>query len=670
MTRTNTDAATDRYLAPLRARLGLTDPPPARVRMWGWVATAIATTIAFITRFIGLTHPRHITFDETYYVKGGYSLITHGYERDWVGDSANQLFLQGSEAALSVSPDRVVHPPLGKWLIGWGQMLFGADNGAGWRFSTALVGVIAVFLMCRIAFRFFRSAPLTLCAGLFLALDGVAIVMSRVSILDNHVMIFTFAGFWAVLKDRDWSREKLALAAARNRAGSGGSLPSSLGPGARASGRLVRPWLILAGLFIGLGCGVKWSSGYALAVFGILVYAWDTGAYRAIGTTRWVSAGILRGGLPAFANFVPIALLGYVGTWTSWFLDERSYKRGWAEAQRKIGETVPFESLGDALAEWIAYHREMMEFHLGLSSEHSYQSQPWQWIIQHRPVSFYWPSGDKIVQDCGAERCVQAITSIGNPAVWWLAIPGLLIVIYLAVRRTDWRAWAILAGYAAMYLPWFQYTDRTIFQFYSVAFVPYVVLALTMGMAWACGGLRPDRLRISTLAQTSPPNDGSDMERSDGAVPEADAPATGRSTGPAPAESEGPASTSADPAASPRSASPAAAASDSDVQPQVTPSPSADLGGAGSTETASEEDTELLSDNESAEPTRPPVDDFGRAEEYLTNWTASMSSGEKFGYISTGAAVVLFAAFWFPLWTGWTVPYDFWRMHMWLPSWT
>jgi hypothetical protein len=30
---------------------------------------------------------------------------------------------------------------------------------------------------------------------------------------------------------------------------------------------------------------------------------------------------------------------------------------------------------------------------------------------------------------------------------------------------------------------------------------------------------------------------------------------------------------------------------------------------------------------------------------------------------------VLVSAFFWPIWSGQTVPYEFWRLHMWLPSW-
>jgi hypothetical protein len=32
-------------------------------------------------------------------------------------------------------------------------------------------------------------------------------------------------------------------------------------------------------------------------------------------------------------------------------------------------------------------------------------------------------------------------------------------------------------------------------------------------------------------------------------------------------------------------------------------------------------------------------------------------------------AVLAVSAFFYPVWTAWVVPYDFWRLHMWLTSW-
>ena len=169
---------------------------PVRIRRRGWIATAIAAVIAFVARFWNLNHPRAIVFDETYYVKGAFSLLTRGYEGRWTGgDKTNDLFVKGDYSVLTSDPDRVVHPPFGKWIMAIGQRLFGTDNGVGWRFSTAFIGVLTVILVARIAMRMFRSPILTGFAGIAIALDGMGIVLSRTGILDNILGFFALMGF-------------------------------------------------------------------------------------------------------------------------------------------------------------------------------------------------------------------------------------------------------------------------------------------------------------------------------------------------------------------------------------------------------------------------------------------------------------------------------------------
>lgn len=644
--RTLTERQAAAWERDLLSRLGITwSTLPTQIRLWGWLVTLATGLIAFLTRFIGLSHPHQMVFDETYYVKGGYSLITHGYERNWVGENADEIFVQGSDVASELAADYVVHPPFGKWLIGFGQALFGTDNGLGWRFATALAGVISVMLLTRIALHLFRSVPLAFVAGLFIALDGVGITLSRTGILDNLLATFVLAGFWAVLKDREWTRRRLAHRVAHGRVGAGGEPLSSLGPVL-----LWRPWLLLAGAFIGLGCGVKWSAGYALAVFGILVFVWDTAARKEIGARRWFTSGIITGGIPAFFSFIPIALVAYVGAWTSWFLDPRSFKKGWAESQRVIGEQVPFEGLGDTVAEWIAYHRQMWEFHTGLDSPHTYMSQPWDWLLQIRPVNFYWPPQEKIVQDCGAERCVQAINSVGNPAVWWFATASLLVVLWFAFKHGDWRAWAILAGYGAMYLPWFNYIGRTIYQFYSIAFLPYVVLALVFALAWVSDLLSPPSLSAIRKAVARRRRKELDEDWTLG-LPEPKKLAT-------------PATYNED--LGEDSEKTETETLDQDHAPTKEQGPE-------TTVTADSEDRAAPSPEDNAEVAEDPVDRavllYGGPDALpyqlgLPTKKAAIVLGV------TSGVVIIFAAFWMPLWTGMTIPYDFWRLHIWLPGWS
>ena len=485
------DKDAEAYENDLRGRLGLLPigvKLPLKIRRQGWIAAGIAALAAFVTRFWNLNHPHAIIFDETYYVKGAFSLLRKGYEGTWEGaEKANELFLKGDYSALKDSADKVVHPPLGKWIMAAGQWMFGSDNGVGWRFSTAIVGVLAVILVARIAMRMFRSPLLAGFAGIAMALDGMGIVMSRTGILDNILAYFVLLGFWALLLDREHSRAKLAKRVAR-----GGFRSLSGAPGAPHvpadpwGPRVVgRPWLLAAGIFLGFAGGVKWSAIYAVAVFGLAAFAWSLSARRIAGVRLWFGAGVFRDGLPAFFTLVPAAVAAYLAAWIPWFADSRSWGRQLAKEAAERGEDLPLTGAPDAVNSFILYHKDMWHFHHTLSSHHDYQSQMWDWIIQRRPVSFYWLGTDKAPNKCGAHSCVEAITSIGNVAVWWLGLAALIVVVLAAFKHRDWRAWAILAGYGAMWVPWISYTNRTIFQFYAVAFLPYVVLALTFAVGVA-----------------------------------------------------------------------------------------------------------------------------------------------------------------------------------------
>lgn len=48
-----------------------------------WIIPLAVTLIAGLLRFINLSHPHMLIFDETYYVKDAYSMLQSGYEREW-----------------------------------------------------------------------------------------------------------------------------------------------------------------------------------------------------------------------------------------------------------------------------------------------------------------------------------------------------------------------------------------------------------------------------------------------------------------------------------------------------------------------------------------------------------------------------------------------------------
>lgn len=441
---------------------------PARQRAWYWGAPLAVLLLAAITRLWNLGTPHALVFDETYYVKDAYSLTQYGYEGKWA-DGANPLFESGDMSSLSAAAEYVVHPPLGKWMISLGIQWFGVDNAFGWRFTTAIAGIIAVWVLMMVMRRLSGSTLLAVIAGLLFAVDGSAIVMSRVAILDNWVMLFSLLGAAAVLADRAGHERRLTERLAWVRSGGG-----------VASWGVAfwwRPWLVTAGVMFGAATAVKWSGLWFLAAFGLYLVGVDALARRSLGLPKWWQAAVFTQGPIAAILLVVPATAVYLTSWLGWITTSGGWKRDWAAT---TGYSGP---LPEWLASLIAYHQQAYGYHVSLSSPHPYQANPLSWLFMIRPTSMYYVGSTLGENGCPLDSCSSAITGIGNPLIWWAAAIAAFYLYYRLIRHREWQVGFILLGLAAGYLPWLMYLNRTVFQFYSIAFEPFLILGLT----WCIG---------------------------------------------------------------------------------------------------------------------------------------------------------------------------------------
>ncbi len=111
-----------------------------------WAIVALAAML----RLIGLNYPGKLVFDETYYVKDAYTLWQTGSEKAWP-NNPNPAFESGLVDTFLENPSFVVHPPLGKWIIGFGMWLFGAENPFSWRIGVAVIRIANVALLIAVA---------------------------------------------------------------------------------------------------------------------------------------------------------------------------------------------------------------------------------------------------------------------------------------------------------------------------------------------------------------------------------------------------------------------------------------------------------------------------------------------------------------------------------------
>jgi dolichyl-phosphate-mannose--protein O-mannosyl transferase len=219
----------------------------------------------------------------------------------------------------------VVHPPLGKQLIAFGEAIFGY-TGLGWRLTAAVFVVILAVLVTRIVRRISRSSAVGAMAGLLIVADGVSFVASRTALLDIFMTVFAVGAFGALIVDRDEVRARMHTAFMQGRIAE-----TPWGP------RLgVRWWRFGAGILLGLAFATKWSGLYYIAFFGVMTLAMDVAARRAYRVPRpW--AGMLRrdAGPAAYVlGVIPFGL--YLLAYAPWFASETAVNRH--EVGHSIGE--------------------------------------------------------------------------------------------------------------------------------------------------------------------------------------------------------------------------------------------------------------------------------------------------------------------------------------------
>ncbi len=357
------------------------------------------------------------------------------FDEVYYAQNANSLLHHGVELdPKSGAAHFIVHPPVGKWVIAAGIKLFGYHE-FGWRFSGALLGAVSIVMIYFIAQRLFNNYFLSLSAGILMSADGLHLVMSRTALLDIFLMFFTLLGFFFLLRSQHYA----------------------------------------AGISLGLAAATKWSGIYYLAAYLLFTLYVEYRRNRALEIDNPIAALIREKLLKRITQYIFIPLAVYLVSWAGWFVNTSGYDRNWAQSQpHSFFSFIP----GPIRSFW-HYQSEIYNFHTTLTSSHPYAANAWSWLIMARPTSFYYQSP----KGCGVPACAQEVLALGTPLLWWSGVAAIAVTFGYWIARREWQSGLLLLSLAAGYLPWFAWQKRTVFNFYTIAFEPFVILLIVYCLA-------------------------------------------------------------------------------------------------------------------------------------------------------------------------------------------
>ena len=460
-----------------RARPRAVDSDP----VIAWAGTVAVTLLAAFLRLWNLDFPKAFLFDETYYAKDAWSLVHHGYVTGYV-ENANDKILAGDLHGLWTSdPSMVVHPEVGKYLIGLAELVAGMTP-FGWRLAPAIIGSLMVLVMIRLTRRVTGSTTLGIVAGLLMCFDGLQLVLSRLALLDIFEAFFVLCAVSCLVADRDWFRARLAARLA-------GSVSDGWGPRV-----LWRPWLLLTGVWWGLAIGTKWSAIFPLAAFGLVFWLWSAGARRSFGVRWAVVKSAVVDAAPGLLYLVVLPVVVYLLTWTGWLMHASVYEQHLSHTQYGPywGSYLEHDAHGffpeliQSLRSLWHYHHDVYAFHTKFLNEstHVYQSNPLGWPLLNRPVGvdaqLDIAPGAQGCTATGSETCLRQVLLLGTPVLWWFSTFALIWSAVCWVGKRDWRYGIVVVGTLVTWLPWVRYDDRPIFSYYAIVFEPFLILGATL----------------------------------------------------------------------------------------------------------------------------------------------------------------------------------------------
>ena len=337
------------------------------------------------------------------------------------------------ENIVNKSPYEISHPPLGKQIISLGIRLFGLVP-FGWRFMGVVFGILMLPVLYIFIKNLFGKTLIAACGTTVFAFDFMHFVQTRIATIDTYGVFFILLMFYFMYRYF--------------------VLPYN------TPVRKTLPWLLLSGLFFGIGAASKWTVIYGGAGLGLI---W---VIRQALCLRWQLA------IAKHENR-RVKYGGYIVSTIIWsiiffilipvFIYTLSYYPYGLAKNIKLFSSDYLKLVWDN-------QTYMFNYHSKLTATHPYESRWWKWVTDFRPILYYLEYYDD-------NTTKSAFGAFGNPLFWWTGF-GAMISMLIKSIRGDKLAVFILVGYLSSLLPWV-FITRCAFIYHYFPCTVFLALALS-----------------------------------------------------------------------------------------------------------------------------------------------------------------------------------------------
>lgn len=342
----------------------------------------------------------------------------------------------------SIEPGTYVewlHPPLAKYFQAIGVLLVG-ETGLGWRLSNAFFGLAVITLIGVLSWQATKDLRVsTLAMGLG-SLETLLLVESRIATNDIFVTFFillTMCAYFWYLRSPTYQR------------------------------------LLLVGAFSGLALSAKWSGVFILCWVITVELLLLIGAHaKSLQNIQIKVVPLLFGIFSRLIALITLPIFIYIASYWMMF------------------------SQGKDFAHFLELHSQIIIYQTTLDASHPYESRPWQWFINSKPVWYLVEYGS------GDQR--KDIYAVGNPIIFWMGAVAVTsttiwLVVYvfqhhrkIRIRLQSFRIstkylhhpiphispWLgiglITLAYWWVWIPWF-FSPRIMFFYHYLPAVPLMI---------------------------------------------------------------------------------------------------------------------------------------------------------------------------------------------------